>query len=591
MNEVIASPAAAPSLAIARPSLPGGMGAQLSRVRAMWDQPAVKRARPAIMLLTLLAVGFLVWSVFATPAQRDISRGMADADKAAVADALGAANIKYHIDGDSGAVSVADGDYYRAKMLLASQGLPKAPPSASDTLASLPMGASRAVEGERLLDAREADLARTIETIDAVASAKVHLAAEQPSVFLREEKAPAASVMLKLQPGRTLTQQQVQAIASLVASSVPGLAPESVSIVDQAGHLLSRGNGDPATAASDRQVELQSEVEQRYSEALDRLLIPLLGAGNYTAQVHADLDFSEVQATRESYPKDTQAVRQENGGWTKDGGPDGPAVGIPGALSNTPPPASTLTATNPAQPQTPPAAGQPGQPAANGQAPNPAAGPGTSFAANAANRTTENYTRTYELGHEVSVTKNGVGGVKRLSVAVAIAEGTGKAKRSPADIAAIEKLVRGAVGADQARGDQVAVSARPFVAADASTTATHWYQAEWVPLVARNLSALLVAALVVFGVARPLLKRRAAAVPEAAKGASPKAELGKQIAGEIGQQRAQAGGDVTLDMIEGAPGYETRAALIRDFVKQDPARAALVVRDLIRADAKENADG
>ena len=154
MNEVIAAPAPAPAMALARPALPAGFGMTVTRVKVFMDQPAVKRARPAMMLLGLLGLGFVLWSLFATPAQRDLSRGLGDADKAAIADALGAANIKYRIDGSDGAVSVADADYYRAKMLLAQQGLPKAPPTASDTLASLPMGASRAVEGERLLDAR-----------------------------------------------------------------------------------------------------------------------------------------------------------------------------------------------------------------------------------------------------------------------------------------------------------------------------------------------------------------------------------------------------------------------------------------------------
>jgi len=583
MSEIVASSAPVPALPLAKPSLPGGLGPMMGRARAFMEQPAVRRARPAMIALALVAVAALVWSVLATPPQRDLSRGLGDADKAAIADALTAAGIKYRLDRGDGAVSVADDDYYRAKMLLAQQGLPKAPPSASDTLASLPMGASRAVEGERLQGAREADLARTIETIEAVASAKVHLAAEQPSVFLREQKAPAASVMLKLQSGRQLSQPQVTAIAALVAASVPGLAPEAVSIVDQSGRLLSRGQGDAASAAADRQVELQAEVERRYGDALDRLLVPLVGAGNYTAQVHADLDFAEVQATRESYPKDLQAVRQENGGWTKEGGPDGPAVGIPGALSNTPPPASTLTAQNPAAPATP------GAPAGA------AVQPGTTAAADA-NRTTENYARTYELGREVSVTKNQVGAVKRLSVAVAISSGPGQPKRTPADIAAIERLVRGAVGADAARGDQVAVGARAFAPslAEAEAAKARWWQAEWMPLVARNVSALLVAALVVFGVARPLLKRRQPA-PVAAPAAPKRAEIGGEIAAAIDETRAAPTikpADVTLEMIESAPGYQARAALIRDFVRQDPARAALVVRDLIRTDAKgDDANG
>ncbi len=585
MSEIVATATATTTstdvrtLAV-RPT-PSGMGATLERLRAFVDQPAVRRAYPALALLGLLGAAALLWSTLSTPAQRDLFRGLGDADKAAMADALSSAGIPYRIDRDSGALSVADGQYYQAKMLLAQQGLPKAQPSGSDMLGTLPLGASRAVEDERLRGSREQDLARTIEAIDAVASARVHLATEQPSVFLRDQKSAAASVMLKLQPGRTLTDAQVAAIASLVASSVPGLAADAVSIVDQSGRLLSRGAGDPASAAADRQVALQAQIETRYAEALDRLLTPLVGAGNYTAEVHADLDFAEVQATRESYPKDTQAVRSENGGWTKEGGPDGPAIGIPGALSNTPPTAATLTATNPAAPP-------PGDPAKPGAVPPQ---PGTT-AAEAA-RTTENYTRTYELGREVSVTRNPVGAVKRLSVAVAIRDGTGKERHTAAELTAIEQLVRGAVGADPARGDLIAVSARKFVAADPAAASSRWWEASWVPLVARNLSALLVALLVVFGIGRPLLKRRAAAAAPARGRSGAKAEIGQQIAEAIRERDPDvaAAGGVTLDMIESAPGYTARAALIRDFVKQDPARAALVVRDLIKAEARESSNG
>jgi len=556
-----------------------GFNSAIERLRSFAEQPAVRKARPALGLLGLVGAGALVWSMLAQPEQRDLFRGLGDADKAAMTDALGSAGIDYKIDRSTGALTVSEADYYQAKMLLAQQGLPKAAPSGEDMLGSLPLGASRAVEGERLRGAREQDLARTIEAIDAVATARVHLATEQPSVFLRDQKNAAASVMLKLQPGRTLADAQVSAIASLVASSVPGLSPDAVSIVDQSGRLLSRGAGDAASAAADRQVALQAQVEGRYAEALDRLLTPLLGAGNFTAEVHADLDFAEMQATRETYPKDLQVVRAENGGWTKDGGPDGPAIGIPGALSNTAPAAATLTPNNPAAPADPNA---------------PPAQPGTTAAA-LAGRTTENYTRTYELGREVSVTRNQQGSVKRLSVAVAIKDGAGKERRTPAEIAAIEQLVRGAVGADQARGDLIAVSARKFAAIDEAADSGKWYEASWVPMVARNVSALLVALLLVFGLGRPLLKRRAVAAKASDAGEKPseKSLIGKQISDAIAQDdQSREPSDVTLDMIERAPGYEARAALIRNFVKQDPARAALVVRDLIKADAgKDDRNG
>jgi flagellar M-ring protein FliF len=560
--------------ALALPGVVAGAssGALAERLRALAAQPAVAKSLPLIGLAGLLGLAALIWATFAQAPQRDLFRGLADGDKAAVADSLKTAGIPYKIDRDTGALTVPDGDFYRAKMLLAQQGLPKSAPDGEALIASLPMGASRAVEGERLRSAREMDLARTIEAIDAVQRARVHVAVDQPSAFLRDTERPAASVMLTLHAGRTLGETQVAAIAHLVASSVPGLTPESVSIVDQTGRLLSR-TGDGATGASDRQLDIQRKVEARYAEALDTLLIPLVGHDNYTAEVHADLDFAEVQATRESYPKDAAVVREEQGGWTKDGGPDGPAVGIPGALSNMAPPAAQVAAA----PGGTIAAPTPGQPAAQ---------PGTTAAAETNGRTTENYNRTFQVGREVSVTKQPVGSVRRLSIAVALKQGQGKERLNPAAIAQIEALVQGAVGFDAARGDVLAINARGF-APVADAPAPPLYEQPWVPLLARNLSALLIAALLIFGIARPFLKRRGVVAGKAAPaGGAERTAVGHQIAAALASEaRLDPSKAVTLDMIEAAPGYTARAELIRNFVRQDPSRAALVVRDLIRADS------
>lgn len=568
MADIIASEA--PGRALALAGAPAGAGSVLERVRSFADQPAVAKSMPFLGLLALLGLAVLAWSAFSQPPQRDLFRGLADADKAAVAEALTGAGIPYSIDRGTGALSVADGDFYQAKMMLASQGLPKSAPDGDAMISSLPLGASRAVEGERLRGARELDLARTIEAIDAVQSARVHLAMEQPSVFLRDQSRPAASVMLSLNSGRALGDAQVRAISHLVASSVPGLAPDEVSIVDQTGKLLSRSGGDGATDASERQMEIQQRTEARYVEALNRILTPLVGEGNFTAEVHADLDFAEVQATRESFPRDLATVRAEQGSWTKDGGPEGAGTvgGIPGTLSN-----------------------QPTQAAQIGTAPSATAAPPPAGTTDAnAERTTENYNRTFELGREVSVTKNPVGTVRRISIAVALKEPE-KGRRTPAEITALENLVKGAVGFDQARGDLIAVSARKFAPVAAGPEPKLW-EAPWVGLLVRNLSALLIAALLVFGIARPLLAKRAAGAEQraAARGTQRNA-LGHQMAAALASEaRSDPSKHVTLDMIEAAPGYSARAELIRNFVRQDPSRAALVVRDLIRTDAAGDAN-
>lgn len=553
----------------------GGLSGILTQIRTITAQPAVAKSLPMIGLLGLLGAAALIWAVLHQPPQKELFAGLADGDKAGVAAALDTAGIKYSLDGSTGALTVPEDSYYRAKMLLAQQGLPKAAPDGDSMISSLPMGASRAVEGERLREAREMDLARTIEAIDAVESAKVHLAVETPSVFLRDTAKPQASVMLRLRPGRSLGDAQVQAIVHLVAASVSGLAPEDVSVVDQSGRLLSKMGGAAADDAADKQVQLQGRIEDRYRQALSALLTPIVGEGNYTAEVHADLDFSEVASTRETFPKDGQVLAHEEGSWSNQGnGGDENAKGIPGALSNTAPAAATAQAT------------PDGKPVQQNNPQTPGAGTGQAASAAATGKNDETYNRSYANGHEISVTKNPVGTVRRLSVAVALRQAKGAKPLTPQQQAQIENLVKGAVGFDQQRGDLVSVAQQSFVDADAAV-GPKWYEASWVPLVGRNLTALAVAAILVFGIGRPLMKRRAAAA-EAKK--TEEAEARKATAKEIQSALTEEARDinpdapVTVDMIQAAPSYAQRAALIRNFVRQDPDRAALVVRDLIRAD-------
>ena len=563
------------------PALGSGMSpdALKARFTGFIKQPAVAKSLPLLGLLGVVATAGAAWLALREPPQRDLFRGLPDADKSAVAQVLDQNGMRYDFD-NSGAMTVAEDDYFKAKMMLAAQGLPKSAPDGNSMIDSLPMGASRAVEGEKLRSAREMDLARTIEAIDSVESAKVHLAVEPPSVFLRERTKPSASVMLRLASGRTLTDAQVSAIVHLVASSVPELNPADISVVDQNGRLLSNNDSN---AADDRQMALQTRMEDRYRQSVIALLTPILGDGKFSTEVHAELNFAERQATRETYPQDEARLRSETGSWQSDprgqgNGAGGEASGIPGALSNQAPVNPTVAQTNP-----------------NGQA----VSQGTMSAQSAAQpatpgspplKTEETFNRSFELGREVSVTKDAIGTVKRLSVAVALDNGADGKPRSAQEIAALEALVKGAVGFDQARGDVVALSSRSFVKAE--EVKAPWYEAGWISPLVRNLSALAVALLVIFGIGRPLLKRRAAAQEAAAEQSAAEGQkIGREISTEITRQAAVAPDGskaVTLDMISSTYDYAQRADLIRNFVKQDPDRAALVVRDLLKEGKKDN---
>jgi flagellar M-ring protein FliF len=530
-----------------KPLKPFVLQTGLSNLFDLSRQSAVRRALPMLGGTSALAVAALAWWSLQSPSLRPLYEGLSEADKAAVADALQSSGITYKLDRDTGGIVVNEDDVHKARMLLASQGLPKAAPGGDAMIAALPMGSSRAVEGETLRGAREADLARTIEAIDTVKTARVHLAMPEPSVFVRDAATPAASVMLTLQNGRTLSEAQVRAIRHLVAASVPSLSPEQVSVVDQSGALLSQSdaNGDDAA------FQLQLQMESRYRQALSALLGPMLGAGNFAVEIHVDVDQSESQSTRESYPKDDRALRQEEGNKTSNTATSPAAVGIPGALSNQPPPASQLS--NQSR-NTSVDSGNPNE-----------------------NQSAETYTRSFDVGREISVTHQPVGKVRRLTVAVALRDVKGAKPRSPAELGSLEALIKGAVGFDVARGDVVALSARAFAEPDVVTE--HIWDSPWFMVAIRQLGALIVALLTLFFLGRPMLK----ALRNRASNESPAVD--NVLEQPKNQSQLPTERQITLDMIEAAPSYADRATLVRDFVKQDPARATLVVRQLMQEGA------
>ncbi|MBC3942696.1 flagellar basal-body MS-ring/collar protein FliF [Sphingomonas albertensis] len=541
----------------------------LQQIKGVFAQPAVRRSLPMALMVGLIAAAALAWMSLSTPPQKTLFSGLPDSDKAAVTSALTTANIKSHIDEGTGALTVGEDDYSRAKMLLAGQGLPKAAPGGYAILDQLPMGVSRAVEGERLRQARESEMAKSIEEIDAVAEARVHLAMPEASVFVRDNAAPSASVILKLQGGRSLSDAQVSSIINLVASSVPGMKPEAVTIVDQMGALLTKAGGnDGAGAASDARIDIQRRIEDKYRTQLIALLTPLVGAGNFTAEVQADVNLDESQATRESYEKQG-VLRAETGNWTgnqRDGAGAAPG-GIPGALSNTPPAASTLSTPQPATGNP----GAPAQPVAGGAAPD-------------AMKQSDQYQRAYDLGREVSVTRATPGGVKRLSVAVLLRDPE-KGRRTAMEINQISDLVKSAVGFDQARNDNVTVISRKFAGATDAATGPAWYDNAWLPVLARNGTAIVIALLVLLLGVRPIAK----ALMKKREDATTRPAFGQPI-GEVDGDGAPAGigvaPPVSLDQLENTRGYDDRIGAVRGFTRDNPTRAALAVRDMIKADAK-----
>lgn len=562
------------------PSAGGVMGS----IQAFTQQPAIARAMPLIILSAVLVAALSAWMLLREPAQRDLFRGLPDNDKSAVMQALQSASIPYQVDDTTGTLMVSNEDYHAAKIELAGQGLPRTAPSGDTIMSSMPMGASRAVESEKLRTAREMDLARSIEALDNVISARVHLAVEQPSIFLRDRNEPAASVILHLSGATKLDERQTKAILNLVASSVPGLSAGNVSVIDQNGRLLS-SREDEGSQGNDTQLKIKAAIEDRYRQSLASLLTPIVGPGNFVAEVTADVNFDEKQATSEIYPADGSVLRSEQGMRSEEPANGSQVGGIPGALANRPPAAAEFE-------------DQPDGEAEQGAT------------QTEPRKTSEEYQRNFELAREIAITNQATGQVSRLSVAVAIDDKALKDAKSPKEIQEIEKLVKGTVGFSAERGDQIAVSASQFRPVTEKEAEEAFYESPWFAIIARNVTALIVAMLIIFLIARPILKRWLNAEKNrktelAAIGNAAPADLMMQNrslpntamangtgGGETGSMPQNSGTPVTIDMIQAAPSYQERALLTQNFVRQNPDHAALVVKELLKeADELEDADG
>lgn len=515
--------------------LSAGLPPPVARALAPLLPPRLPWPALAAMLAGLLLLG---WLALKPPARAPLFTGLPDADKASVVAALETAGLSVALDPRTGAVLLPPADHARARMLLAGQGLPRAAPGGAELLDSLPLGASRAVEGARLKAAQERELARAIESLTSVEQARVLIALPEPSPFVRERAPVTASVTLALAPGRALSEMQARAIIHLVAGAVPGLSPDRVAIADQTGRLLSDGaaGADGRDEGEARRLKLQAALEARAREAILELLAPVVGRENVSAQVAVELDFAAREAAEERFDREG-ALRSEQTSRSESSEPR--AIGIPGALSNTLPAAAAVAAE-------PPAAALP--------------------APQATRAGSETATRNYELGRSVEVTRQAGGQIRRLTAAVIVrAEALGPPAGRPRVLAEIRGLVEGAVGHDPARGDRIAVAARPFV--PPAEAPPIWRE----PVVvesAKWLAAALVAVGLLAFVIRPLARRLA--------------ETGRAARGAAGPQALPApAGPAAID-------YHAKLAEARMLAASDSAQATAVARRLL-AQAQEAA--
>jgi flagellar M-ring protein FliF len=373
-------------------------------------------------LAASVAVGFAVVLWSQQPDYRPLYGSLDGMDASQVMETLGAADIKYTVEPNSGALLVKADDLARARMRLAQAGV--APKDNSVGFEILDqeqgLGTSQFMEATRYRRGLEGELARTVSSLNNVKSARVHLAIPKSSVFVRDERKPSASVLVELYSGRGLEPSQVMAIVNLVASSVPEMDKGHVTVVDQKGNLLSDMQEMSELTMAGKQFDYSRRLESLFTQRVHNILQPVLGNGRYKAEVSADVDFSAVESTSEMFNPDQPALRSEQS-VNEQRSSSLPPQGVPGALSNQPPAAGNApqqaTAAAPS-PSGPVAAGQPLLDANGAQIMDPATGQPMLAPYPADKR--EQSTRNFELDRSVSYTKQQQGRLKRLSVAVVV---------------------------------------------------------------------------------------------------------------------------------------------------------------------------
>ena len=485
-------------------------------------------------------------------------------------DYLDQQKIPYQVDGKS--VLVSAENYADIRLRLTRAGLANNSDASNDGEAILlkdsSFGVSQRMESERLKLSRERQLASAIEQFQNVAKAQVLLAIPKDNVFARNERKPSATVVLSLK-GNALGQGEVDSIVDMVASAVHGLEPTRVTVTDQNGRLLNSGSQDPLSAQTRKEFAMQQKQELEYKQKIDAILIPVLGADNYTAEVDLSLDFSQQEQTRKTYNPDLPAVRSEM--TMEENSASGSNGGVPGALSNQPPAASNI--------------------------PEQAAGAeGTA----SSGRSRKEATRNFELDTTVSHIRRQQGGIRRMTVSVAVdykavpgADGAvTREARSQAELDTLRRLLSGGLGFDVTRGDTLEVVAIPFNRPELETVADiPLYEQPWFWRAVRIAASVLVIIVLIVTVVRPMLKRLL--YPDA----KPEGELdfdNHTVLGgddELSLLAAQAEAEPVFGLRDGQlklPDLhrdEDLLKAVRALVANEPDLAAQVIKEWVTKDA------
>ena len=546
---------------------PSGVGQVMQNLSNLSQRQKLSAAAALAAAIALL-VGVWLWSQ--EPDYAVLFSNLEERDGGAIVTALQQQNVPYRFSACGGAILVPQSMVHDVRLRLAAEGLPRGGMVGFELMEGQKLGVSQFHEQVNFQRALEGELSRTIQSLASIARARVHLAIPKQTAFLRNQQAPTASVLVNLLPGRRLDEAQVAGIVHLVASSVPQLATDQVSVVDQSGQLLTQ-NTKHDSGLDPTQLEYVDELERSYIERIRTILTPVVGAGNFRAQVTADVDFTRTEQTAEIYkpnPTPDQAIRSQQTSESLSG--DLGAQGVPGALTNQPPVPATAPLT------APPAGG-----AAGGEK------IGTS---------SRNAIINYELDKTIQHVRRAAGEIRRLSVAVVLnhrstTNAKGNVETGPLsdeEVRKITDLIREAVGYSEARGDTLNVANSIFAEApeEVLPELPLWKDPEIIAIAKEALRYLIVVAVlafVAFGVIRPLMKQ-VMPPPVTEEDEDEGAAADEEAEGEDGKEDAE----VTLSPEAAAQqSFEEKLARARKLAQDNPKMIANLLKEWIGGGGNE----
>lgn len=539
----------------------------LTRIAAL-PRPVLLGAAAAIVAL---GVVLSMWA--REPDYQTLFSNVEGRDGGAIVSVLTQRNIPYKFADNGATILVPADQVYTLRLQLAEQGLPRGGNTGFELLDQPRFGASQFTEQVTYQRALEGELARSIEALHSVKTARVHLAIPRQSLFVRDREAPTASVLLTMLPGRSLSESQVSAISWLVSSSVPKLNAENVSIVDQDGHMLSSPGGEAGMDSTRR--NFVSDIEQRTVQRILTLLNPIVGTGNVRAQVSATVDFSQREQTSETYrPNETPGEASIRSKQTSDSIQNGvlPAQGVPGALSNEPPanataPIQTAPTANPQAPNAANAANPQG--AAAGAVANGVSTPAPITAVDKGS-VRNDATINYEVDRTINHIKHELGTLQRLSVAVVVnyqLKDGEPAPLEPAELDKINDLVKQAMAYSADRGDSLSVVNSVFTDSQGGNVPI-WKDPEYqgyAMLLGKYLLILIGLFFVWRSIVKPVIHGFANAQVERAK-----QDTHKQALSEQRRQEELRASEISR--------YEDNLNTARNMAQKDPRAVAMVLR-------------